>query len=60
VPTLVIWGERDVALVPSLASGLDRWVPDVRVERLPGAGHLVQADAPERVTSLLIEFLRES
>lgn len=57
-PTLVIWGERDRYLVPRNVVGLERWVPDVRVERLPEASHWVQHDAPERVNQLLIEFLR--
>ena len=57
-PTLLIWGERDRYLVPELAAGLEHWVPRVRVERLPGASHWVQHDAPERVNELLIDFLR--
>jgi pimeloyl-ACP methyl ester carboxylesterase len=57
-PTLVIWGERDAALVPELAHGLERWVPDLKVERLAEASHWVMADAPDRVNALLLEFLR--
>lgn len=56
VPTLVIWGERDPYLSPRLAEGLERWVPDVEVVRLPEASHWVLADAPERVSRLLEEF----
>ncbi len=59
VPTLLIWGERDVYLNPRLSEGLEPWVPDLRVERLPDASHWVQADAPERVSRLLVEFLGE-
>ncbi|MFC4456145.1 alpha/beta hydrolase [Deinococcus sonorensis] len=55
--TLVIWGAQDVALVPQLSEGLDRWVPHVQVERLPQASHWVQHDAPEVVSRLLIDFL---
>ena len=56
-PTLVIWGERDVALLPELAEPPRRWVPDLRVERLPRASHWVMRDEPERVSGLLAEFL---
>jgi pimeloyl-ACP methyl ester carboxylesterase len=56
IPTLVIWGEKDRYLGTGLTAGLDRWVPDVRIERLPAASHWVQADAPERVSELLIRF----
>ena len=38
--------------------GLEQWVPDIRVERIPGASHWVQIDAAERVNELLIDFLR--
>jgi len=58
VPTLVVWGEKDRYLGPGLAEGLDRWVPDLTLERLPDASHWVQADAPERVNDLLVRFFR--
>jgi len=57
VPTLVIWGEQDRALSTDLLDGLGEWVPDLRIERLPTASHWVQADEPERVTELLVDFL---
>ena len=56
--TLLIWGERDRALHPSLADGLEPWVPRIRVERLPGATHWVMAEAPARVSALLADFFR--
>ncbi len=56
-PTLVIWGRRDPVLGVDLADpGPDR-VPDRRVEVVDDAGHFVQADAPEEVNRLLLEFL---
>ena len=55
-PTLLLWGVRDRALSPRLTVGLEEWVPDLRVERLPGASHWVQADAPDRVNEELIAF----
>ncbi len=57
-PTLVIWGERDRYIGSELAEPDPRWVRDVRVERIPDASHWVQHEAPERVSELLIEFLR--
>lgn len=57
VPTLVIWGEQDVALVPDLANDLSAWVPNVRVHRLPHASHWVQHDDPVRVNTLILGFL---
>ena len=56
VPTLLLWGEQDSALDVSLTEGLDPWVDDLRVERLPDASHWVQADAPREVNDALIDF----
>jgi epoxide hydrolase 4 len=55
--TLVIWGMRDAALVPELTEGLERWAPNVRVERIPDAGHWVQHERPAVVNRLLLDFL---
>jgi pimeloyl-ACP methyl ester carboxylesterase len=57
VPTLAIWGQNDRYLIPQLASGLEPWVTDLRVERLERASHWVQHDEPEAVNRLLLEFL---
>ncbi|ODR82048.1 epoxide hydrolase [Haladaptatus sp. W1] len=59
VPTMLIWGTEDFALGNELTEGLDRWIPDLRIERLPGASHWVQNDRPERVSDLLVEFFAE-
>ena len=56
-PTLLIWGMRDVALVPELTEGLERWVSDLRVERIPDAGHWVQHERPALVNRLLLGHL---
>jgi pimeloyl-ACP methyl ester carboxylesterase len=57
VPTLVIWGANDAALLPSLTRGLSEWVPELRVEIVPGAGHWVPYERPDEVNSLIREFL---
>jgi len=56
--TLVIWGEKDPALVPELLDGLERVAPRVRVHRMPDVGHWVQSEAPEEVNRMLVDFLR--
>ena len=56
-PTLLLWGEDDPALVLGNTKGLERWVPQLTVERVSGAGHFVQADAPEVVNRALLGFL---
>ena len=57
VPTLVIWGEQDVALDVMCLDGTERYVRDLRIKRLPDASHWVQNDAPDVVNRLLLEFL---
>nr|PZN42782.1 MAG: epoxide hydrolase [Bacillota bacterium] len=57
-PVLVIWGERDRYLLRELAVPSPEWVPNCRVEYLPGATHWVQHDEPERVNRLLVGFLQ--
>ena len=59
VPTLLIWGMEDFALGNELTEDLDRWISDLRVERLPDASHWVQNDASEDVNELLVDFLSE-
>ncbi|PYE54844.1 alpha/beta fold hydrolase [Deinococcus yavapaiensis] len=57
VSTLLIWGEKDVALEPGNTEDLHKWVPNLRVVRLPMASHWVMSDEPVRVTNLLLDFL---
>lgn len=57
-PTLIIWGERDVALGKSLTYGLETWVPNLKIHYLPDSGHWVQNEAPDEVNAQLLEFIR--
>ena len=57
VPTLVVWGMRDQALLPGNLDGLQACVPDLRIERLPGASHWVMHEEPERLNQLIREFI---
>ena len=57
VPTLVVWGERAVALDPICLNGTERYVRDLTVKRLPGVSHWVQQDAPKLVNESLRKFL---
>lgn len=57
-PVLVIWGDHDPYLGAEWAEPDRHWVPDLRIERLPDAGHWPQIDQPERVNSMLLDFLQ--
>ncbi|MGH6848709.1 MAG: alpha/beta fold hydrolase [Methylocella sp.] len=56
-PTLIIWGEQDIALGLPCLDGAGRHVRDLRIERLPNVSHFAQEDAPQEVNRLLAEFL---
>jgi epoxide hydrolase 4 len=49
VPTQVLWGERDHALLPGLLDGLERWVPELSIERVADASHWIVHEQPARV-----------
>ena len=52
-PTLVLWGERDTALLPGCIDGLDEVVPDLKLVRLPQASHWI---ARERTAEVIGEI----
>ena len=57
VPTLVIWGEEDRALLAANLDGLDEYVEDLTIRRIPDGSHWVSHEQPERVNALIREFL---
>jgi len=56
-PTLVIWGEKDPYLLTGNLNGLDRYVRNLRVERIPDGTHWVVHEKPALVNSLIRSFL---
>ena len=59
VPTLVIWGMKDAALLPLQLDDLDTLVDDLAIVRLPNAGHFAPWEAAGDVATHLRPFLRE-
>ncbi len=57
VPTLVVWGIRDKALLPLQLEGLDRLVDDLTVVPLPDVGHFAPWESPDAVAAALAPFL---
>jgi pimeloyl-ACP methyl ester carboxylesterase len=60
VPTLVIWGMKDKALLPVQLEGLDELVNDLTIHRIPDAGHFVPWEKPGAVAAALKPFLEVS
>lgn len=59
VPTLVIWGMDDKALLPVQLEGLEALVPDLTLRKLEGVGHFAPWEAPEKVTGAMREWLAD-
>ena len=57
IPVQVIWGMADTALLPANLDGLDDFVDDLTIVRLPHVGHFSPWAAPEAVNAALDAFL---
>jgi len=55
VPTLVVWGLGDKALLPSQLDGLDQLVPGVRIVKVD-AGHFVPWENPAAVIAAMRDW----
>lgn len=57
LPVLVGWGEADEWIPVEQGKELASRIPGAGLRLFPGAGHLVQEDAPAALTATLLEFL---
>lgn len=60
IPTLVIWGLRDTALLPVQLEGLHALIDDLRIVTSATAGHFVTWEEPELVTEAIRDFIAET
>ena len=58
VPTTIVWGMNDHALLPGLLDGLEQWVPSLRVQCVPDASHWIVHEQPEVVRDAIVAALR--
>jgi pimeloyl-ACP methyl ester carboxylesterase len=59
LPVMVIWGEKDTALLTGCIRGLDEYVPQLTIRRVPDASHWVVREKPKVVNFLIREFLEQ-
>jgi len=59
VPTLILVGQEDSVTPPALSEELERMIPGSRLEVIPAAGHLTNAEQPQRFNSAVESFLSE-
>ncbi|MGL5062740.1 MAG: alpha/beta fold hydrolase [Microcoleus sp.] len=57
VPTLMIWGEKDIALGKELTYGTEDYVRDLQIHYIPNCSHWVQQEKPQLVNRYMREFL---
>ena len=57
VPTRVVWGLGDTALLPALLDGLEAFVADLQVVRVPGASHWIVHEQPALVAGQIAQAL---
>lgn len=57
VPTLVIWGEKDTALLTGNLDGVEQYVPNLTVRRVPDASHWIVHEKPDLVNRYIREFI---
>jgi pimeloyl-ACP methyl ester carboxylesterase len=58
VPTLVIWGERDRALLTGNLDRLEEYVHDLIIKRIPDGTHWLVHEQPEKINALIREYLK--
>ena len=57
-PTLLVWGEEDVALTKETTYGTENYVRDLTIRYLPRVSHWVQQEQPEAVNAMIEAFLK--
>lgn len=57
VPTLVIWGEKDTALLTGNLEGLDQYIPQLTIKRIPEGSHWVIHEKPAEVNAFIRDFI---
>jgi pimeloyl-ACP methyl ester carboxylesterase len=57
-PVTGIWSSDDIALTEAQMTGSENYVEGPwTYERIEGAGHWMQLDAPEELNRILVQFL---
>jgi pimeloyl-ACP methyl ester carboxylesterase len=56
VPTLVLWGMRDTALLPGCLDGLEAVVPELKIVRVPEASHWIARERTDLVIGAIEAF----
>lgn len=58
VPALMVMAENDIVLRPSMADGMETFVPDLEKHLIKNCGHWTQAEKPEELNSVMVDWLK--
>jgi pimeloyl-ACP methyl ester carboxylesterase len=56
----VLWALDDAALLPGLLEGLEEYVPNLEVTKVPGATHWIIHEQPHYVAQQIEAFQRRT
>ena len=57
LPTLVLWGMKDTALLPGNLVGLEDYITDLTIQKFENATHWIAHEEPAGVAAAIREFL---
>lgn len=57
VPTLVLWGMKDIALLPCLLDGLEQYISSLEIRRLPEGSHWLIHEQPDWICECLSQWV---
>ncbi len=57
MPHLLLWGEEDAALLPSVYAHLGDFAPDLTIRRFPNASHWLLHEKPDKVADAIRSFV---
>jgi pimeloyl-ACP methyl ester carboxylesterase len=60
IPTLLVYGDKDVRAGPSVARDLQAAIGGARLVVLPGVGHVCNVEAPDEFNDVLRTFLHDT
>lgn len=59
MPTLIIWGMKDMFLLPKILDGFPTYVQNLKIIKIEKSTHWVMHDAPDLVIKSIREFLTD-
>jgi pimeloyl-ACP methyl ester carboxylesterase len=57
IPVLLVWGDKDRVVDPRSATVIRTFLPDAKVELVPGAGHLPYEECPQEFCRIVERFV---